>query len=132
MHAKISNLFLLIALSIAASAPPPPPHTSAPPRPGEPGIRPFWNIHAERFIYAPAFDLPKVDGAASYRFTVQAHDGRAHTFTAPQPSAPLSPVWEQVAEGYTTLTVQAIDAAGHDVGDPAQRVFYRSPGFSGT
>ena len=137
----MNRLSLTLSILIALAAPTltrearaqaPKDDTSRPVRPGEPGVRPFWNVHAQRFIYAPAFDLPKVDGAASYRFTVQAHDGRLHTFTAAEPWAPLSPVWEQVAEGYTTLNVQAIDAAGQDVGQPAKRVFYRSPGFSGS
>jgi maltose/maltodextrin transport system substrate-binding protein len=106
--------------------------TSRPVRPGEPGGRPFWNTHALRFIYAPAFDLPGAAGATRYRFTVQARDGRTHTFDAAAPSASLSPVWEQVAEGYTTLTVQGLDAAGKEVGNPAGREFYRSPGFPGS
>lgn len=105
--------------------------TSRPVRPGEPGVRPFWNVHALRFIYAPAFDLPKTDGASSYRFTIHAHDGQVLTFTAPRPYTPLSPVWEQVAEGYTALSVQGLDAAGKEIGPAVERVFYRSPGFSG-
>lgn len=119
-------------LTLDARADAPRDDTSRPVRPGEPGVRPFWNIHALRFIYAPAFDIPKVEGATSYRFTVQARDGKSLTFTAPNPSAPLTPIWEQVAEGYTTLTVQGLDAAGKDVGPATQRVFYRSPGFAGT
>ena len=49
-------------------------------RPGIPGERPFWNINAHRFIYAPAFDLPEVEGAASYRFAIKAAGGRELMF----------------------------------------------------
>jgi maltose/maltodextrin transport system substrate-binding protein len=126
-------LALLLGLALSPLTPAQSPDdTSLPVRPGQPGVRPFWNTHALRFIYAPAFDLPKTDGATTYRFTVTAHDGRTHTFTAPQPSAPLTPVWNQVAEGYTTLTVQPLDPAGKELGKPSQRIFYRSPGFPGT
>lgn len=104
---------------------------SIPVRPGLPGARPFWNRNARRFIYAPAFDLPKVARAAGYRFTIHARDGRTLTFTAPEPTAPLSPIWDEVIEGLTTLDVEGIDAAGRAIGASGERVFYRSPGFSG-
>jgi hypothetical protein len=127
-----SLLLPLLALLLAPVSPAQSPDdTSLPVRPGQPGVRPFWNAHALRFIYAPAFDLPTTDGATTYRFTIQAHDGRTHTFTAPEPSAPLTPVWNQVAEGYTTLTLQPLDPTGKEIGKPAERIFYRSPGFPG-
>ena len=131
---RLTSLSLVALLLLGASSQSRaqvPDDTSRPVRPGEPGVRPFWNNYALRFIYAPAFDLPKVDGATNYRFKIDAHHGRTHTFFASQPFAPLTPVWEQVAEGYTTLSVQALDAAGKEVGQPARRVFYRSPGFPG-
>jgi maltose/maltodextrin transport system substrate-binding protein len=102
-----------------------------PVHPGEPGVRPSWNQHALRFIYPPAFDAPKVDGAKSYRFTLHDGAGRDHTFTADHPWAALSPVWQDVPEGYTTLSTQALGADGHGAGKPYERIFYRSPGFSG-
>jgi maltose/maltodextrin transport system substrate-binding protein len=105
--------------------------TSRPVRPGVPGEVPFWNDYALRFIYAPAFDFPKVDGGKSYRFTVVAADGRTHAFEAGEPSAALSPVWEDVAEGYTTLKVEGVGGDGKVVGVSGERVFYRSPGFGG-
>ena len=99
--------------------------------PGDPGVRPFWNAHSRRFIYAPAFDLPAIEGAASYRFTIVAADGNSTTFTADRPTAALSPVWNAVPEGVTTLRVEALDAAGQVVKLAGERTFYRSPGFSG-
>jgi len=106
------------------------PDTSQPVRPGEPEVRAFWNTHALRFIYAPAFDLPAVKGAASYRFAIRSHDELTHTFDAPKPWAALTPVWNEVGEGYTKLTVDGLDAAGNKIGTSGERVFYRSPGFS--
>ena len=41
-------------------------------RPGEPGKSPFWNVYAEYFIHAPAFDFPAWPRAAQYRLTVAA------------------------------------------------------------
>jgi hypothetical protein len=120
-------LFFFVSAAVAGTST----DTSRPVRPGEPGLHPFWNANALRFIYAPAFELPKIEGATSYRFIVHAHDGRTHEFTAEKPWAPLTPVWNDVAEGYTTLTVQGVDAQGKSVGNAAERVFYRSPGFSG-
>ena len=32
-------------------------------RPGGVDGSPFWNIHSQRFVYAPAFDFKAVDGA---------------------------------------------------------------------
>lgn len=105
--------------------------TTLPVRPGRPGVEPFWNEHALRFIYAPAFDLPKVEGASTYRFTLTGHDGKARTFTAAEPWAALSPVWGQVPEGYTKLKVEGIGGSGEVVGVSGERAFYRSPGFGG-
>ena len=42
-----------------------------PVRPGYEGRNPFWNGFATKFIYAPAFGFPEVEGAARYRFTVE-------------------------------------------------------------
>lgn len=35
-----------------------------PVRPGGDG-RPFWNVNAKRFVYAPVFDIPLTPGAQS-------------------------------------------------------------------
>ena len=40
-------------------------------RPGYEGRNPFWNKFAKKFIYAPAFDFPEVEGAVAYKFTVK-------------------------------------------------------------
>lgn len=106
------------------------PSSLRPVRPGEPGVRPFWNQYALRFIDPPAFDCKKVESAKSYRFDISCADGKTSSFTAERPAASLTPVWEHVPEGVTTLSVQALDASGKPLGEPQTREFYRSPGFS--
>jgi len=57
-----------------------------PVRPGEPGTRPFWNVHSKCFTFAPAFDLKEVPGAGGCRFTVKSKDGGwSRTFSAGKP-----------------------------------------------
>ena len=63
-------------------------------RPGYEGRNPFWNKFAQKFIFAPAFDFQKIDGATQYRFTVKpaAEDAtQSWSFTSDTPTAPLSP-----------------------------------------
>lgn len=104
--------------------------TQTPVRPFVPGGQPAWNGHAVQFLFAPAFDLKEVVGAARYRFTLKDSNGREHVFLAPLPSAPLAPVWTAVAIGPVTLTVQALDASEGAVGAPAVRRFHRAAPFA--
>ena len=67
--------------------------TKQPIRPGMPGETPFWNKFTKRFMYAPAFDFNKVNGAVKYKFMATDEAGKTHTFTADAPWAPLTPVW---------------------------------------
>jgi len=41
---------LSVSISVARGAPD---DTTVPVRPGEPGVRSFWNVNGQRFIYAP-------------------------------------------------------------------------------
>ena len=100
-------------------------------RPGVPGKVPFWNTHARRFIYAPAFDFSEVNGAKSYRFTLTAKQG-TQTFEADTPWASLAPVWKDVPTGRVDLTVEGLDRSGGKiVGHSGNRTFYRSSVFRG-
>jgi hypothetical protein len=93
--------------------------------------RPFWNGHARRFIYPPAFDFAEVAGAARYRFTLECADGRSRELQAERPTAALSPVWLRLPEGRTMVRVEGLDGSGKVVGEAGKRDFYRSPAFSG-
>ena len=99
-------------------------------RPGVPGKQPFWNNNSGRFIYPPAFDFKQVEKAVQYRFCTTAGD-RQYVFTSAHPWDALTPVWAQLPEGLTELTVEGLDSQGTVVGISGRRQFYRSPGFNG-
>jgi len=44
---------------------------------------PFWNVFADKFIYAPAFDFPKEAGAEKYKFSIRYID---NIYRTPIPS----------------------------------------------
>lgn len=103
-------------------------------RPGYEGRNPFWNKFAKKFIYAPAFDFPVAEGAAAYRFTIKPDCENATaewTFTADTPTAPLSPVWNDITPGNVILTVDAIDAEGNVIKTVGERRFLRDFPFEG-
>ncbi len=76
-------------------------------RPGVPGEQPFWNGHANRFIFAPAFEVEPLERAVSYRFTVG-----ERSFEAPVPWAPLTPIWKDIPAGPHCLKIEALDDQG--------------------
>jgi len=111
-----------------------------PVRPGIPGKRPFWNNFAKRFIYAPAFDFKKVEGAVKYRFTVLDKD-KSYSFEAKEPWAPLTPIWGKIPDGNVMvrrngkgtlkLKVEGISQDGTVVGLAGERSLEKSPCFKG-
>ncbi len=101
-------------------------------RPGIPGESPFWNVNATRFIFAPAFDFPTIQGAASYRFTVtHLPSGKNLSFNSPNPSAPLSPVWRELPAGQIILKVEGLDDDGKFLALTGLKKFYRAATFAG-
>lgn len=135
---RILTILILCAVTSAASAEISPAKLAdqdrrqslQPIRPGEPGVRPFWNTYAKRFIYAPSFNFKKIDGAANYHFVVQSGK-KEFSFDAEKPWDSLAPIWNNIPEGYTELTVSALDKNGKNIGTAGTRAFYRSPAFSG-
>ena len=131
----------LIAMSISASALELPSaaelekmsrqETMIPVAPGKIGGAPFWNIHARRFIYVPSFDFQYFKNAKSYRFTVIDANNKIHTFLAERPDVPLSAVWDKLPVGFTTVSVDALDADGKVVDNSGVRKFYRAAPFNG-
>jgi hypothetical protein len=99
--------------------------------PGIPGKTQFWNAHAERFIYAPAFDIPETETADNYRFYI-IQDGATDTLTffAEKPWAPLTPVWDKVKTGPVNLLVEAM-YNGKVIARAGERVFYRASPYGG-
>lgn len=114
-----------------------------PVRPGYAGRNPFWNEYAVKFIYAPAFDFKTLDGAVRYRFTIttekpsptlpKGQDAKkSWTFLAATPTAPLSPVWNDIPGGTEVkLRVTGVDKAGKELGVAGERKFLRDFPFCG-
>jgi len=101
-----------------------------PVRPGIPGSRPFWNAHARRFIYPPAFEAAEVPGAGAYRFTlVSSADSLPRPFVSAHPWDPLTPVWSTLPDGVISLRIQT-QIAG-DTTTVFERTFIKSPPFAG-
>ncbi len=97
-------------------------------RPGVPGKQPFWNPYARRFLYVPAFEFKPVKGAKYYRFTVASKKGRKkHVFEAPEPWAPLTPVWKDMSSGWFGLKVEGLTAKGGAVMGTARITVYGKP-----
>ncbi|MHB1458816.1 MAG: LamG domain-containing protein, partial [Armatimonadota bacterium] len=107
--------------------------SAEPVRPGVQGIRPFWNSHSRRFIYAPAFDFKPVSGAHRYRFTATSNtDGSVAQFEADTPTADLSPIWIKMTAGPVSLRVEGLDRPeGTTLGVAGTRDFIKSPPFNG-
>ena len=98
-----------------------------PVRPASEGRNPCWNGFAKKFMYAPAFDIAPAEGAENYRFTVTPKEGEgAWTFTAKDPGADLSPIWNEIVPGHVKLTVEALDASGK----PAMCIIFSMPLFT--
>lgn len=103
-------------------------------RPGYEGRNPFWNGFAKKFIYAPAFDFKKIDGATAYRFTVTPKDKKTEgswSFTAKEPTAPLSPIWNDIPVGQMRLVVTGAQRRRSEIGPAGTREFRRDYPFSG-
>ena len=93
---------------------------------------PSWNGNAKQFIFAPSFDIPPVKGATVYRFTLRGDDAKPLAFDSPEPTASLTPLWEDVPVGPTTLTIEALNKSGGDVIAVAgTRHFHRAAAFDG-
>jgi hypothetical protein len=105
---------------------------SRPLRSGQPGVSPFWNKYAKRFLYAPAFDLPTVEGAVIYKFTATPAEGQPQTFKANVPWAALTPIWDNIPHGLVSLKVEGMDSGEAQVlGVSGEVDFYRAPLFNG-
>ncbi|MBD3386170.1 hypothetical protein GF407_14770 [candidate division KSB1 bacterium] len=100
---------------------------------GIPGVRPFWNKHSVRFIYAPAFDFAEHPDATCYRFIICSKtDSSVAEFKAVQPWMPLTPVWNRLADDSLSLTVEALDAPdGKTIETVGRRDLIKSTPFAG-
>jgi hypothetical protein len=95
------------------------------------GKAPFWNNYAMRFIYVPSFEFKAFPGVEKYRFTVIDAENKVHTFTAERPDEPLSAVWDDLPVGFTTVSIDALNAEDQVVDNSGVRKFYRASPFRG-
>ncbi len=103
-----------------------------PVRPGIPGKTPFWNGYAKRFIYVPSFDFKTIAGSANYKFTaISDVTTKSYTFTAKEPWALLTPVWEELPTGLVYLKVEGLDKDGNKTGIAGAKMFYKAAVFNG-
>lgn len=101
--------------------------SAQPVRPGVPGEKPFWNDHAKRFIYSPAFDFDETEGASRYRFEIVSQKAKdSFSFEADKPWAPLSPVWAQVPVGAFEVVATALSDEGTTLGESGRKRAWRA------
>ena len=98
-------------------------------RPGGHNGNPFWNRGARVFIYPPAFEFKRIDGAVRYRFDVIDDLHSEHSFTSDSPTASLKPIWPQIPIGPATVICTALAANGGEVGQAGRRKFWRNVSF---
>jgi hypothetical protein len=105
---------------------------AVPIRPGEPGKAPFWNLYSRRFIFAPAFNFPRVPDARVYRYDiVSLKDSSTYRFESHVPHAPLTPVWTSVPVGRFQLKVLGIAESGQIMGMAGGGEYFRAAPFNG-
>lgn len=103
-----------------------------PVRPGEPGISPFWNGHARRFINVPSFDFQAVNYAVKYRYTaISDANTRSYTFETEKPWSLLTPVWKDLPVGLVYLKVEGMDKDNNITGIAGERLFHKAAPFNG-
>lgn len=128
-------------------------------RPFYEGRNDCWNRYSNKFIYAPAFDFQEVAGAVKYRYTVteanvvaenvaRADDdseamekaksadqkiiyGRSWSFESKVPTAPLTPIWNEIYPSRVVLKVEALDAKGGVIAVVGERAFLRDFPYAG-
>ncbi|MBD3383947.1 hypothetical protein GF407_03380 [candidate division KSB1 bacterium] len=106
--------------------------TTLPVRPGKPGKQPFWNVHAPRFIYAPAFDFATRKEAKSYHLVARSlGDSAQYTANIDQPWLSFPSLWQQLPCDSITLTAAAIGSNGEIIDTVGTRTFMKSPAFNG-
>ncbi len=101
-------------------------------RPGEPGVSPFWNGYAKRFINVPSFPFSTVSKSVKYRYTAisDANTG-SFTFEAETPWSLLTPVWKELPVGIIYLKVEGLDRDNNITGKAGERMFYKAAPFNG-
>ena len=101
------------------------------PHPGGVDGRPFWNIHASQFIFAPTLQFPRVPKARAYLYTAEDQNGNLHTFKAKTPLASLAPIWGELPVGFVHLKVESLDKTDNVIQLVGVRTFFKCTPFPG-
>lgn len=101
------------------------------PHPGGVDGRAFWNINSSQFMFAPVLHFPKLPKCRRHRFTAEDKNGKKHVFESVSPIASLAPIWGELPEGMTVLTVEGLDKQGAVIRQIGMRVFYKCAPFPG-
>ena len=105
---------------------------SLPVRPGCTAKKiPFWNGYATFFRYAPAFGFKVISDAARYRLSMKSKGGASVSFMADSPEAPLSPIWNGLANSQWTVVCEGINTEGKVLGKAGERTFVKIAPFTG-
>lgn len=86
---------------------------------------PYWNVFAKKFIFAPAFGFPAVEGAVNYKYLVRQEGVEKASFMASLPTEDLGRIWASIPPGECVLDVVALDSAGDSIGLSGKREFVR-------
>ena len=98
---------------------------------GETEGRPFWNINSSQFIFAPAFQFPRIPAAKKYLFIATDKNGAKHEFIDKYPTADLIPIWSEIPTGLVWLKVYGIDDDENILSPCGIREFFKADGFPG-
>ena len=90
-----------------------------------------WNVQALKFSRPPAFAFPPLlkfmNGV--YRYTVTA-GAKTLVFTNKASVASLAPVWDDLPDGWMTVTCEGVDDLGRVPTEPlGSRTFWKAPRF---
>jgi maltose/maltodextrin transport system substrate-binding protein len=103
-------------------------------RPGIPGKRPFWNGHAGKFTYAPAFSNENknwiVPDPAYYLYTAFSFtDKQTRSFRDTSAQSALTPIWGELPAGQVYLTTEAVSGDGKNRVLAGSRLFFKTSSF---
>lgn len=103
--------------------------TLQPIRPGEPGRKSaFWNGHAKRFIFPPAFEITPLASVSIYRVSVLDDRGEpALEYETGTPWAPLTNQWSHLEPGKYRFQVFPVGSQADTA--IVDRPFMKSPAF---
>lgn len=93
--------------------------------------RPFWNVHATQFMFNPCFEFAAVPRCSRFLFTATDCCKKVHTFEAESPMSLLTPIWNDLPEGYVELKVEALNDDGTPWTLVGARSFYKCAPYEG-